>query len=294
MYEGEPAILKYVCVDDDWIMRASGDLHCRQLTLFESGWLERLPPSIDHATVAVAPFVSASGHRGGAFLMKELSASLVPEGTTRIDLDQHLRFLDHMSDLHAAYWGHDAAADLFPAAHHYVMLTPAMAAIEKAHGSRDIVPPAVAEGWASMRSRWPSTHAALLKLAQEPGPLTTALAATPQTFIHADWKLGNLGEHSDGRTVLLDWDRCGTAPPTFDLAWYLAVNCDRIPQSKEEAIDAYRSSLEQRGVDVDGWWHRQLALTLLGAFLMLGWSKTHDADEFTWWEAHMADGLQHL
>ena len=37
---GEPYVVKYTCVDDDWLMRASGDLHCRQLTLFTSDVLE--------------------------------------------------------------------------------------------------------------------------------------------------------------------------------------------------------------------------------------------------------------
>jgi len=294
MYQGEPMILKYISVDDDWIMRASGDLHCRQLTLFESGVLDRLPPSIDHATVAVAPFVSSSGHRGGAFLLHDVSASLIPPGRTLIELETHLRFLDHMSDLHAAYWGWDDAVELFPLAHHYVLLTPTMAALEQERASREAVPPAVAQGWTAMRTGRPATYGALVELARDPGPLASALASTPHTLIHADWKLGNLGEHHDGRTVLLDWDRSGAAPATFDLAWYLAVNCDRIPLSKEATIDAYRVALQQRGIDIDGWWHRQLALTLLGAFLMLGWSKTGDPGEFAWWEARLADGLQHL
>ena len=294
VYEGRRMILKYLSVDDDWIMRASGDLRCRQLTLFESGVLDRLPASIDHATVAAAPFVSASGHRSGAFLMEDVSASMIPPGSTRIDIDTHLRFLDHMSQLHAAYWERVAADELFPLAHHYVLLTPTTAAIERERGAQDAVPPAVAVGWENMRTAWPAAYRALSELAYDPGPLASALSATPQTLIHADWKLGNLGEHADGRTVLLDWDRSGPAPATFDLAWYLAVNCDRIPQTKEDAIHAYRASLQEQGIDVGGWWQRQLALTLVGAFLMLGWSKTNDPSEFMWWEARLADGLQYL
>jgi aminoglycoside phosphotransferase (APT) family kinase protein len=57
--------------------------------------------------------------------------------------------------------------------------------------------------------------------------LVAALARTPSTFIHGDWKLGNIGEHANGRTILLDWDRSGYAPATLDLAWYVGVNCDR-------------------------------------------------------------------
>lgn len=293
-FQGERMVVKYVSVDNDWLMRASGDLNCRQLTLFASGLMDRLPAGIDHATVAVAPFATDSGHRGGALLMRDVSRSLVPPGSSRVDADTHLRFLDHMSQLHALHWGWHGAAELFPLAHHFVLLTPTMAMIEEQRGSDDAVPPAVAAGWARMRQGWPAAYAALHEIAQDPGPLVSALSTTPQTFIHADWKLGNLGEHSDGRTILLDWDRCGSAPATLDLAWYLAVNCDRLPQSKEDTIDAYRSMLANQGVEVEAWWHRQLALTLLGAFLMLGWSKTGDRAEFGWWEDRLAEGLRLL
>lgn len=293
-FHGERMVVKYVSVDNDWLMRASGDLNCRQLTLFASGLMDRLPASIDHATVAVAPFVTSSGHRGGALLMKDVSRSLVPSGSTRIDADMHLRFLDHMSELHALHWGWRGTVELFPLAHHFVLLTPTMAMIEQQRESDDAVPPAVAAGWARMRESWPATYAALREIVHDPGPLVSALSATPQTFIHADWKLGNLGEHGDGRTILLDWDRCGGAPATLDLAWYLAVNCDRLPQSKEETIDAYRFMLAQRGVETGAWWHRQLALSLLGGFLMLGWSKTGDPAEFGWWEDRRAEGLRLL
>jgi hypothetical protein len=293
-FEGERMVVKYVSVDHDWIMRASGDLNCRQLTLFASGLMDRLPVSIDHATVAVAPFVTSSGHRGGALLMKDVSLSLVPPGSTRIDADMHLRFLDHMSQLHALYWGWQGTVELFPLAHHLVLFTPIMAAIEKQRGSGDAVPPAVAVGWAWMRRERPTAYAALREIVHDPGPLVSALSATPQTFIHADWKLGNLGEHGDGRTILLDWDRCGGAPAALDLAWYLAVNCDRLPQSKEATIESYRGMLAQRGVEVGAWWPRQLALALMGGFLMLGWSKTGDAAEFGWWEDRLAEGLRML
>ena len=68
-----------------------------------------------------------------------------------------------------------------------------------------------------------------------------------------------------------------------DLAWYLAVNCDRLPESKEESIAAYRDGLEVHGVDTSEWFERQLRLCLLGAFVQLGWSKTYDEVELGWW-----------
>jgi hypothetical protein len=287
---GKPFVVKYTCVDEDWIMRASGDLHCRQLTLFASDVLDSLPQVIDHAIVACAPYISARGHRGAAFLMRDVSADLVPAGSGSISLELHRRFLSHMAQMHAAYIDFANGADLFPLAHQYVMLTPTMAALEAARNGMDPVPPAVGAGWRAMRTRHPREAQALLDLALDPSPLVRALAVGPQTLIHSDWKLGNLGSTPDA-TVLLDWDRCGAGPPTVDLAWYLAVNCDRLPETKEETITAYRIALESAGVDTSSWWDEQLRAALVGAFLQLGWSKNDDSREFEWWSAQLEAAL---
>ena len=293
-FRGEDVILKYICVDDDWIMRATGDVHCRQLTLFQSGALERLPATIDHAILAVAPYTTPSGHRGGAFLMCNLADRLIPAGSDAISLGTHTRFLEHMSDLHAAYWHSSLGGELFPFMHQYMFLTPTMAVLESKRGGIDPVPRAVADGWVRMRHLWPGSAGNLEDLSHDPSPLVAALAETPATLLHGDWKLGNLGEHPDGRTILLDWDRTGSGPATFELAWYLAVNCDRLPHTKEDAIEVYRRALQRNGVDTEGWWPRQLALSLAGAMLMLGWSKVDQKEEFGWWQERFREGLAHI
>jgi hypothetical protein len=292
-YRGEPMILKYVCVDDDWIMRATGDIDCRTRRLFTSDVLMRLPPAIDHATVAVAPFASHRGHNGAVLLLRDVSALLVPPGSAVIPLDTHRRFIDHMVEMHVAYWGFDDLV-LIPLAHHYVILTPTMAAIEAAQGGTDPVPVAVAQGWAALTRVDPHLSTTLSALVADPSPLVRGLEATPRTLVHGDWKFGNLGEHADGRTVLLDWDPCGAAPATFDLAWYLAVNCDRMPETKEATIALYRETLERNGIATSEWWDRQLALTLLGAGLQLLWSKVGDPAEFGWWRDRVYEGERFL
>jgi thiamine kinase-like enzyme len=122
----------------------------------------------------------------------------------------------------------------------------------------------------------------------DPMPLVVALEATPQTLVHGDWKLGNLGSHPDGRTILLDWDRVSRGPATLDLAWYIAVNCDRLARSKDAVIELYRGRLEAHGIDTEGWFQPQLDLALVGAFLQLGWSKVGgDPQELGWWEERL-------
>jgi Phosphotransferase enzyme family len=291
---GVAMVLKYLCVDDDWIMRGTGDLDCRVLTLIESGVVDQLPECIDHAMVAAAPYVSQHGHRGAALLMRDVGDLLVPPGDDKISPDSHRRYLEHMAALHAEWWGRADAVDVFPLAHHYTFLTPTMAVIEAERGGADPVPKAVAEGWAALRHASPRMAATLGELAADPGPLVGALAATPLTLVHGDWKFGNMGEHADGRTVLLDWDRCGAAPATLDLAWYLAINCARLPEHKEGAIAAYRDALERLGVATAGWWDRQLALTLVGAALQLAWNKAGEPEELGWWQDRVTEGERFL
>jgi hypothetical protein len=284
---GVPLIVKYISVDDDWIMRATGDLSARQLTLVASGVLDSLPASIDHTIVGCAPFTGSHGHRGVALLMRDVSAALIPSGSEPIAIETHRGFIEDMATLHATYWGFRDDAGLFPLAHHYVYLTPAMAELEAETPRTDPVPPAVADGWRRLSEEHPQDASRLLELARDPWPLVVALRQGPQTLIHADWKLGNLGRDGS-RTILLDWDRTGEAPPLVDLAWYLAVNCDRLPESKEDTISAYRSALESAGIATTPWWDGQLAPALAGAFLQLAWSKTGDASEFGWWSERVA------
>ena len=124
-----------------------------------------------------------------------------------------------------------------------------------------------------------------------PGPWPT----TPQTFVAGDWKLGNLGSRPDGRTIVLDWAYPGEAPPCWELAWYLALNCDRLPRSKEDTIAAYRRGLEEHGVDTAGWWDRQLGLCMVGMMATMAWEKAlGDDDELRWWERAALDGSQLL
>jgi aminoglycoside phosphotransferase (APT) family kinase protein len=162
-------------------------------------------------------------------------------------------------------------------------MTPATGAREAAAGHDDPVPKALPGGWAALHTAAPQAHDYALRLATEPAPLVAALEETPATLIHGDWKAGNLGSHPDGRTILLDWGWPGRAAPLADIAWYLAVNCDRLPMSKEDTIAVYRRSLAGYGEAAAGWWQRQLELALLGAFLQLGWSKTDDPVELGWW-----------
>ncbi|HEY3096079.1 MAG TPA: phosphotransferase [Acidimicrobiia bacterium] len=286
--DGEHFVVKHVSVENDWIMRATGDLGCRPLLVWRSGILERVPASIDHCFAGVAP-----EGRGAAILMRDVSPWLVPEGEEPISIEQHGRFLDHMAELHATFWDWEDTIGLVPFESRYAFFTSEVTACEEAWGAGVEVPRIAAEGWQRLPAKAPRLAEIVLPLLRDADPLVAALAVMPQTFVHGDWKMGNLGSHPDGRTILLDWAVPGRAPPCVEVAWYVALNRRRLPRSKENTIDTYRAALERHGIETSSWWETQIALALLGAAVQFGWEKAYDEpDELAWWEERAVDGAR--
>ncbi len=280
--DGRPCIVKYLGADVDWLARALGDEGPWALTVWQSGLLDALPGCIDHTVLGMSRD-PATGVV--AALMTDVGPFLVPSGDTLLPLEQHLRFLDHCARFHATFWDFRDDFGLLGPGIRYQALTPATGRREHLAGGIDPVPSVLEASWAALHAAEPALHDAALRLVTDPAPLVRALAETPMTFVHGDWKAGNLGSHLDGRTILLDWGWPGRTGPLVDIAWYLAVNCDRLPISKEDTIDAYRGSLESLGIETGPWWDRQLELALLGGFLQLGWSKS--GAELAWWASRV-------
>jgi hypothetical protein len=89
------------------------------------------------------------------------------------------------------------------------------------------------------------------------------------------------------------------APACAEIAWYVCLNRARLPQTKEDTLDAYRAGLERQGVDTRLWWDRQCGLSLLATLLLFGWEKAlGDDDEATaelaWWQARALEGAGEL
>ena len=278
--EGQPYVVKHLSTASDWIMRATGDVACRPLWVWCSGILDALPDCLDPLIVDVA-HDSQTGVT--TLLMPDVEGYLVPEGSVVLPLEQHHRFLDHMGALHAVFWdlGRPGSTDTDGQPLHSI--GPLTGQVERDLGHTDGVPSVLESAWQRLAALSPEMGELALAIAADPGLFVDALADTPTTLIHGDWKAGNLGSHPDGRTILLDWQWPGRAAGCVDLGWYLAVNCDRLPESKEATIAGYRDALVRHGVEVGDWFDRQLELALLGAFVQLGWSKTDDLAELRWW-----------
>jgi hypothetical protein len=295
--DGERFVLKQLHPDHDWTTRGFGDLVCRPVHLWVTGLLDEVPASIDHAVVGAATGLGRHGW-GAALLLRDVGEHLFPEGDDPISLEHHRQLLDHLAQLSAAFWGceEDPRLALLTMGTRYTGFNPSWLAAEAAQGWPEPVPRIAHEGWRRFAERAPADVVAGIRALQhDTDPLVGALAATPWTFLHGDWKLGNLGATPDGRTVLLDWTYPGIGPVCHELGWYLGLNRARLPEPKEDAADALRVALERHGIATAGWWAAQLDLCLLGTLLLFGWEKAlGDDDELGWWCDRAREGLARL
>jgi hypothetical protein len=294
--DGERHVLKVMHVDDDWIARSLGDVTCRQVTVWTSGLLDAVPPSIDHTVVGAARGFGRNGW-GAALLMRDVGDHLVPEGDDPVSLHQHAAFLDHMAELSARFWGWTDTVGLTPPTIRWSFFGPGMLECERERGWPHEVPAIAERGWRAFAERAPAdVRDAVEAVRRTPSLLADAVATTPSTFVHGDWKMGNLGTRADGRTILLDCAYPGEGPACHELGWYLATNRARLPEAKEEAIARFRRALAAHGIATDGgWWDRQLDLCLLGTVVQLGWEKALGDDaELGWWTDRAREGARQL
>jgi hypothetical protein len=286
MIDGVPYVIKRLSYDTDWVMRAVGDVGPPRVVRMHAGGLfDRLPACIDTTLVAVA-YDPGTGQ--AELLMRDVSDAFLRDSDP-FTAEQHAVVIDAMAQLHASTWGMVDDLGLTPPTNRWCALSPFFARREAERGPLSGVPAAIQPMWDRLADVAPETHRLLTDLAEDPTPLVSALARTPRALVHGDFKGGNLGLHPDGRIVLVDWAFPGMDAPCADLAWYLAVNCDRLPESKESTQERYRAALHSHGIDTGSWWDRQLPLCLLGAAVQMAWSKTDQPAELNWWATHAAE-----
>jgi hypothetical protein len=293
--DGEPFIVKHVHVDGDWTMRFNGDIGCHPAQVWQSGLMDVVPERIDHGVVGVAAGLGRNGW-GAAILMRDVSAAMVPPGDDLLDLDQHVSLIDDLAALSARMWGWSDDVGLVPLDSRWTWFNHASLAVEEARGWPDPVPKIASHGWQKFEQHAPrDVFDVIDSLRWDPAPLVASVRSTPLTFVHGDWKLGNLGTTADGHTVLIDWTYPGESPCCYELTWYLAINRARMPMSKEDTVDRFRSSLERAGIDTSRWFERQLSLSFLAALVVFGWEKAlGDGDGLGWWCDRAREGASLL
>jgi hypothetical protein len=228
-----------------------------------------------------------------SILMRDVGPDMVPTGGAAIAGVQHARFIDHLAELSAAFWGwRDAVGTLTAMHERFRFFDAPNLARELAVAEPPEVIIAADLGWRTLKERAPVLGEIARAVQDNPTILAAPLAETPVTFLHGDWKLGNLGSHPDGRTILLDWAYPGSGPPCWDLCWYLALNAARLPESKESTIARFRSALEAHGIPTDSWFDRQLDLCTVGIMATFGWEKAlGDEAELRWWGGRVLEAV---
>jgi Phosphotransferase enzyme family len=178
-----------------------------------------------------------------------------------------------MADLRCSLWGWEDTIGLTMMEQRIRFFAPGNIAAELL--AADVPAPiAAAEaGWRSLPGRSPALSSLARLLHDQPGLITGPLTALPSTCLHGDWKMGNLGTHPDGRTILIDWAYPGSGPACWDLCWYLALNRARLPESKEAAIGRFRAAIEAYRIATASWWDAQLDLCLIAIMATFYWGK---------------------
>jgi len=286
---GDAYFVKRLSPASDWIMRVTGDHVHRPYLVWRAGIMDRAPGCIDHTVVAM-DLDGEGDHAVLTMVMRDVGGCLVPPGDTVVPPGQHANFVAHMAALSAAFWGWDDGIGLTTMAQRLRFFAPDNIAAEL--DAAEVPGPiaAAAAGWAALPGRSPLLSQLARLVHDQPKILTGPLSRTPRTFLHGDWKMGNLGAHPDGRTILLDWAYPGSGPACWDLCWYLALNRARLPEPKEAVISRFRAALEERGIDTSGWWEQQLDLCMIGIMATFGWEKAlGDAHELAWWHHRLAE-----
>jgi hypothetical protein len=271
---GPRFVLKRISLEADWIMRATEDWRCREVSLWQTGTLDRLPHEIEHAVLAAALDGS-----GWALLMRDVGDTLISwadQPETPLAPDDNAAVLDSLAALHTSFWEASSvpATDLGLCSlrNRYTVMSPSSA---RKWQLPYAWPRWLTDGWQQLRDFVTADVAVVLyALLENPEPLCAALRRYPHTLIHGDPRVTNIGliREADAGIVLLDWALAGIGPPGIDLAWYLA---DLIPPtSYDDAVADYRESLARRlGTRfAEDWWLPQLELSLLGCILQFGWA----------------------
>ena len=86
----------------DWIVRGTADSRGREVLVWSTGLLDRLPPEITHPVIACA-----RDEEGWAILMHDVSDQLIPDplGASPI-MRPTTGATSTLAALHADFWGH--------------------------------------------------------------------------------------------------------------------------------------------------------------------------------------------
>jgi len=152
--------------------------------------------------------------------------------------------IQEIAGLHAFWWKNQALEDL-----------PWLPRLDD-NRRRTNLPTVTRLGWESLRNVLseqeldpPSVSADAL--AEKIDNLLCTISDNERTLVHSDLRADNLLFSQTGDSVVIvDWQGCCTAPPVFDLTYFLiqSLTIDDRRENEEKLLDYYAQALSNRGV----------------------------------------------
>lgn len=274
-------ILKKFLPLRDWVMWLTHDTLAREAMLFVHGMYKRLPKEL------TVPLIAAARNESSwATLMHDVSAELLPASQVLPENTARL-LIENLAALHAHFWEDPALKNpelgLSSLEDFVTILAPTRLKAEIEAGRAHAVLQLADRGWKQFETDAPQDVVEIVHELQNETPLLVGeLERMPQTLVHADYKLPNLGMTRAGHTIALDWQDATRGGGVLDLGYFLALNAQWLPFAKEAAIGIYWQALAARGRFVST---RDIELGLVaGGPLRLLWLMTLDnQNDLDWW-----------
>ena len=297
-------VIKSIQRGTDWVAIVTGDRVDREVAIWESGLLDRLPDGMGYPVVA-----GARSTDGSSLLMHNLESQLLTDGQA-ISPEWNSGLLRSLASMHAAFWQHPLLVRPGPAlcslgrllAHLGPRGVPELKQTVRGH----FIIGLIEDGWTTLPALVGADLTDRLRaLVVEPTEVCRALAAYPHTLLHGDVRPPNVACDAE-RATLIDWARPCAGPPAIDLAYYLLMLLQTAPTPPDDAAEEYlgllRSSLGGSRSSWS-WWDDQLDVCFAAVFAMMAAVIVRDevqhrsAAELTspgigWWAERAERGLR--
>jgi Phosphotransferase enzyme family len=257
-------IYKRIPARAGWLGKLSDDAKVREVALWSSGLLQRLPAGISTGVLHAAT-TEPDGMRMGTLIMRDLQGYRLRDGHGRPLRDPPVsppgrlpttvaRILRGLAGMHAAFWEDrrldDPDAGLMGPRDALLLLAPGRLAALVSDGETAPYIQLALSGWESFFALAAPIDAETLRQAIEaPERILRYLEAVPRTLVHGDVWGPNLGllpgtrraPRRGRRLLLLDWALATAGPCTYDVLWLSGTWHDLDP---ERLLAAYRPRLE--------------------------------------------------
>ena len=195
----------------------------RELALFETGVLDRLPSGVGHALVG--------GWRedGEVVLLMRDVGPAIPGWGRILDRDECRRVLAAAAGVHRTFVAGSPIAAPVAAGVRATALWPHR--MRPLVGMANPLPGIVLRGWSRFAELVAGPVAdAVARLQADPAPLVAAVDRRPATLLHGDLWLVNLALEP-GQVTLLDWSLATWGPPLMEFATFLTGAFSQVADS---------------------------------------------------------------